>query len=142
MPAIFPTGVIIDAAAVALGGLTGAMVGPHIKNDMKDGLNLIFGVSSMAMGIGSIVLMQNLPAVIFSIIIGTTVGLILQLGRRLEAVGGKLQKALDRGKEKSQDTAALVTAIVLFCASGTGIYGSIVSGMSGDHTALFTANGF
>ena len=30
----------------------------------------------------------------------------------------------------------LVTAIVLFCASGTGIYGSIVSGMTGDHSIL------
>ncbi len=30
----------------------------------------------------------------------------------------------------------LVTIIVLFCASSTGIYGSIVSGMTGDHTIL------
>ena len=32
----------------------------------------------------------------------------------------------------------LVTIIVLFCASGTGIYGSIVSGMSGDHSVLIS----
>lgn len=30
----------------------------------------------------------------------------------------------------------LVTVIVLFCASGTGIYGSIVSGMTGDNSIL------
>jgi len=30
----------------------------------------------------------------------------------------------------------MVTTIVLFCASGTGIYGSIVSGMMGDHSIL------
>ena len=29
-----------------------------------------------------------------------------------------------------------MTVIVLFCASGTGIYGSIVSGMTGDHSIL------
>ena len=34
------------------------------------------------------------------------------------------------------DTGLMVTAMVLFCASGTGIYGSIVSGMSGDHSIL------
>ena len=33
--------------------------------------------------------------------------------------------------------ATLVTIIVLFCASGTGIYGSLVAGMSGDHSILF-----
>lgn len=32
--------------------------------------------------------------------------------------------------------ASLVTIIVLFCASGTGIYGSIISGMTGDHSIL------
>ena len=29
-----------------------------------------------------------------------------------------------------------MTALVLFCASGTGIYGSIVAGMTGDHSIL------
>ena len=32
--------------------------------------------------------------------------------------------------------ATLTTVIVLFCASGTGIYGAIVSGMTGDHSIL------
>ena len=39
-------------------------------------------------------------------------------------------------KSESQDTALLVTTIVLFCASGSGIYGSIISGISGDHSIL------
>ena len=29
-----------------------------------------------------------------------------------------------------------MTAVVLFCSSGTGIYGSIISGISGDHSIL------
>lgn len=35
-------------------------------------------------------------------------------------------------------TDELVTVIVLFCASGTGIYGTIVSGMNGDHSILIS----
>ena len=30
----------------------------------------------------------------------------------------------------------MVTAMVLFCVSGTGIYGSLTSGMTGDHSIL------
>ena len=37
---------------------------------------------------------------------------------------------------KEEFDSLLVTVIVLFCASGTGIYGSIVSGMTGDHSIL------
>lgn len=32
----------------------------------------------------------------------------------------------------------LVTSIVLFCASGTGIYGSLTAGMTGDNSILFS----
>ena len=32
----------------------------------------------------------------------------------------------------------MITALVLFCASGTGIYGSLVSGMTGDHSILIS----
>lgn len=131
----FPVGIVMDALAVAAGGIVGTAVGPHISNDFKRELNIIFGVASMAMGIGSIVLMQNLPAVIFSVIIGTAVGLLLQLGKWLERGGAWMQKRLEKGGNE-QDTAGLVTAIVLFCASGTGIYGSIASGISGDHSIL------
>ena len=31
---------------------------------------------------------------------------------------------------------SLITIIVIFCASGTGIYGSIISGISGDHSIM------
>lgn len=39
---------------------------------------------------------------------------------------------------ESEFTATLVTIIVLFCASGTGIYGSIISGITGEHTILIS----
>lgn len=39
---------------------------------------------------------------------------------------------------REEFTSTLVTIIILFCASGTGIYGSIVSGMTGDHTILIS----
>ena len=34
------------------------------------------------------------------------------------------------------DSGLMVTALVLFCVSGTGIYGSLVSGMTGEHSIL------
>ncbi len=133
----FPVGIVMNVLAVAVGGIIGTAVGPHMTEDFKRDLNAIFGVSSMAMGVASIVLMQNLPAVVFAVIIGTAIGLLLQLGKRLERGGARLQKRLDHGASE-RDTAGLVTAIVLFCASGTGIYGSIASGISGDHSILIT----
>lgn len=126
-----PIGVIINAAAVLLGGLCGALVKGKISQNFAGQLNLVFGACSMAMGISSIFLMQNMPAVVFSLIIGSGVGLMLRLGQRIVSATQRLIKSADPDRSE-----LLVTAIVLFCASGTGIYGAIVSGFTGDHSIL------
>lgn len=41
----------------------------------------------MGMGIVSIVLMENMPAVIFSLIFGTAIGVCAHLGERIESAG-------------------------------------------------------
>ncbi len=122
-----PTGVIINALSIAVGGVLGAVAGNRVSDDFKAKIQMIFGVCSMSMGISSIVLMKNMPAVVFAVIIGTALGLVVHLeDMRTDCVGGNREEFME----------TLITVIVLFCASGTGIYGSIVSGMSGDHSIL------
>lgn len=172
-----PIGVITNALVVAVGGIVGALAGDKISNAFKENLNTVFGACAMAMGISSIVLMENMPAVVFAVIVGTSIGLAMHLGQRIDRAGLMMQKGIGRalsglqragkeqqelagktsaagqtdavGKKDSADStgtvgqtdtadnsAVLVTALVLFCASGTGIYGSIVAGMTGDHSVL------
>ena len=132
-----PIGVICNVLAIALGGIVGAKCGSRLTQEFKDKLNLVFSVCAMGIGIQSVILMQNMPAVILAMILGSVLGIVLHLGRRIEHAGIRMA-ALFPGNGQSDDTdrSLMVTAIVLFCASGTGIYGSIVSGMSGDHTIL------
>ena len=59
-----PIGVICNVLAVALGGVIGAAGGKRLSEEFKQKLNLIFGICSMGIGISSIVLMQNMPAMI------------------------------------------------------------------------------
>ena len=129
-----PIGVICNVLAVALGGLIGAAGSKRLSEEFKQKLNLIFGICSMGIGISSVVLMQNMPAVILALILGTVIGIVTHLGQHIENGGKRLAKLIPG--HGSADNTLLVTAIVLFCASGTGIYGSIVSGMSGDHSIL------
>lgn len=130
-----PIGVICNTIAIALGGVAGAVFGSRLSAEFKEKLNLVFGICALGIGISSTVLMANLPAVILSLILGTILGTVLRLGDRISK-GGERMAALFPRKEGNQDTALLVTGIVLFCASGTGVFGSIVSGMNGDHSIL------
>ena len=76
-----PVGVIVDALAVVIGGIVGAVVGKKLKKDFIDNMNLILGCCSMCMGVSTIVLMQHMPAVVFAIILGTGLGLSVHLGK-------------------------------------------------------------
>lgn len=138
-----PIGVLINALSVVIGGLIGLTVKNRLDLDFKEKLNMIFGVCAMGMGISSVMLMKNMPAVIFSIVIGTAIGLAIHLGDRIQRgaglmqrVASKIVKKKDTSISEEEFMTTLVTVIVLFCASGTGIYGSIVSGMTGDNSIL------
>ena len=138
-----PLGIILNSLAIALGGLIGAKSGDKLSEEFKEKINLIFAVCSMGMGITSIILMENMPAVILSLILGTVIGVSVHLGGRIEAAGAWMQTRMSRlmpggAAAETMDSALLVTTIVLFCSSGTGIYGAIVSGMSGDHSILIS----
>jgi len=132
-----PIGVITVSLAVAVGGLLGTLLRSKFSENLKEMLNLIFGLCAMSMGVASVVLMKNMPAVVLSIIVGTVLGLLLKLGERVRSAGALMQRCFPGGS--GEDSAAeLLTVIVLFCVSGTGIYGSILSGMNGDHSILIS----
>ena len=112
-----------------------------MTESFKANLNLVLGACAMTMGISSITLMKNMPAVILAIILGTVIGLMIHLGSLIQKMGMGMEQIISRiipgQREKDEDyQSVLVTAIVLFCASGTGIYGSITAGMTGDHSIL------
>ena len=140
-----PIGVIFCSSSIIIGGILGTLFGKYLSVDFKEKINMVFGACALAMGITSVMLMKNMPAVIFATVLGTTIGLIIHFGDLINRLGVLLKNlifGLVRRKEsdisdKEYDE-MLLTIIVLFCAGGTGIYGSIVSGMSGDHTLLIS----
>lgn len=139
-----PIGVIVNGLSVILGGIFGGVIGNKLSARFKAEITLVFGVCSMGMGINTIPLMENMPAVIFALIIGTAIGLSVLLGQKIDYAARGMERAVSKFITNKSDLSeeefmlTLVTIIVLFCASGTGIYGCLDSGMSGDHTVLLS----
>ena len=143
-PQFFPTGVLVDVCAVLVVGLVGAVIGPKLSRDLCNSLNLIFGARSMAMGISYIVKLETLPAPMLAIIVGTAVGHLIHLeggiSRAARSLQGpvsapiKTESSGDMTEDEWMDR--YIAAIVLFCASGTGVFGALQSGMTDDHSIL------
>ena len=129
-----PTGVIINVLSVVLGGLLGSAMGDRLSEKLKQDMTVVFGICAMAMGISTVVLMKNLPAVIFAVIAGTLTGTLVDIDAQIRKGTRALLGRMRLGG--NIDLQLAVTAMVLFCASGTGIYGALMSGMTGDHSIL------
>lgn len=131
-----PIGVLIDSSSILIGGIIGAIAGNKIPEKISNSLTGIFGLSAITMGITLIIQMDALTAVVMSLIVGTLLGECLNLEnsliRGLSFCASKLP-GKDLSKEQMDN---LISMIILFCFSGTGIFGSINSGISGDHTIL------
>ena len=130
-----PIGAIVVSLAVTCGGLIGSVLGNRLPEIMKSQMNNIFGLCSICMGVSAVMLMQNMPAVVFSIIIGTLLGFLVKLGTGIQkGCTAVLNRVMKGSSQESNDL--MITAVVLFCASGTGIYGALDSGMTGNHSIL------
>lgn len=102
-----PIGIIMNVLVVVAGGITGALAGERISESFKENLNTIFGACAMSMGIASTVLMENMPAVIFSVIAGTSIGLAIHMREQINKAGTVMQRGIGRvlktsGKDKTE----------------------------------------
>lgn len=142
-------GVIVNVLVVALGGVLGTVFSKKLSTRFTTELNKVFGVCAIGMGISSVPLMQNMPAVILAVVAGTALGLACHLGEWISRGGELMEKPIGKllGKRNGDDEdglpreeypSLLVTAIVLFCSSGTGIYGCLDAGMTGNATVLLS----
>lgn len=139
-----PIGIIVNCTAVVLGGAAGTAAGHKIPERLKASLTMVFGTCAMCIGISCIVKMATLPATILSVVVGLIIGELLDLDiwiqRGIRQVQKPMAKMMGSGSKTSEEQEAFmesfISILILFCASGTGIFGSMQSGMTGDHSIL------
>jgi len=136
-------GPLVNSAIVVVGGIAGAALGGAIPKRVKEAMPLICGIVSIGIGSAMMNRVHAIPAVAFSILAGALIGELLLLERGLELAIGWAQRRVERAwpGEVGNPTAEnfvikYVTILVLFCASGMGVFGSMHEGMSGDASIL------
>jgi len=136
-------GPYVNSAAIAVGGLLGAFLGARLPERLRTAMPQTFGLASMALGIAMIVKVEHLPAVVLSIVIGTIVGELFCLEKFIGKISTKTKGLVELVFPSPADLShdefidKFVAILVLFCASGTGIFGAMNEGMTGDPQILF-----
>lgn len=128
-------GTIVNSLAIVVGSLIGILLKKGIKDDYKitimDGISLTVIVIGIMGGIKS----ENMILAISSIVIGSLIGEIIGIEKRLDKLGDKLQKSF--GARDSNFSKGFVTASLIYCVGAMAIVGALESGIQGNHQTLF-----
>jgi uncharacterized membrane protein YqgA involved in biofilm formation len=136
-------GPYINGTAVVMGGMSGAFLGAKLPERIRTALPQTFGLASMGLGIALITKVHFLPAVVLALVIGAILGEMFYLEKNIGKLGAVARKFADKIPSNNGNIShdefqeKFVAILVLFCASGTGIFGAMTEGMTGDPSILY-----
>ena len=136
-------GPYVNGSAVIIGGLIGAVAGGKLPERVKTALPMTFGLCSVGLGITLVLKVKYMPAVVLAMIVGALIGELLHLERGIGKAAGSTRGLINKvfpqvqGLSHEEFTEKFVAILVLFCASGTGVFGAMTEGMSGDPSILY-----
>ncbi|EKI36425.1 TPA: DUF554 domain-containing protein [Escherichia coli] len=122
-------GPFINASAVLLGGVLGALLSQRLPERIRVSMTSIFGLASLGIGILLVVKCANLPAMVLATLLGALIGEICLLEKGVNTVVAKAHNLFHHSRKKPAHESFIqnfVAIIVLFCASGTGIFGAMI----------------
>lgn len=141
-------GTIANTIAVIIGGGIGLFLKKGIKKTLQDSLLQAMGIAVLFIGISG-TLSQMLVfkdghlettgtmLMIFSLLIGTLIGEIINIEAKLEKLGKFARKIL-HADEQSKFVDAFVTVTLVICIGAMAIIGALQDGLSGDYSLLLT----
>ena len=136
-------GPFVNGAAITIGSLTGACSGHRISANLRTRMPLVFGLASMGMGIVMVIKVKFLPAAILALLLGTIIGELLHLETGIQRLAARTRGCIEQFAKPADATLTqeqfldkFVAIMVLFCASGAGIFGAMNEGMTGDYSLL------
>jgi len=130
------TGTLVNAAAIAAGGLIGLGLQKGIQERYKATIMQAISLSVILIGIRSALGASDLLGVIICMAAGSLIGEAMRIEDRLEALGRLAEKRFSRSADGGF-AKGLVTASLVFCVGSMAIVGSLESGLTGSHATLF-----
>ncbi len=133
-----PIGIITDVCATLCGALVGCALSSRLGDRWKKLLNNLLGIAALVMGIVLIIRAKNLSAVILALLLGACMGEAFQLEDRINGTATAVTAKLMGGGADKTYLAQVSAALILFCCGGTGWFGALNEGLTGDGSILVT----
>lgn len=128
-------GTVVNVLTIIFGSILGYFMRNGIKEDYKNTIMDGLALCVLIIGISGSIKTENILLVIASIVIGSIIGEMIGIERRLDDMGKNLEKRF--GKGDSNFSKAFITATLVFCVGAMAIVGSLEAGLTGNYKTLF-----
>lgn len=133
---MLPTGSLVNAAAIIVGSLIGALLHGRFPERVRTIVFQGLGLCVLLIGVQMALKVDNILILIFSVLLGGILGELLDLEGLFERLATRF-KTLVRSKDTGF-TDGLITASLIFCIGAMAIVGSFDEGIRSDATVLYT----
>lgn len=131
-------GTFVNTAAVLLGGTIGLIFKKGIPKRMSGSVFKSLGLVTAFIGISGSLCGKNTLLAVVSMILGTVIGELLDLDKRINSAGNFIERKVSKGDENSTAAQGFVSSSLLFCVGAMTIVGSLQAGLEGDCSVPFT----
>lgn len=129
-------GTLINFVAVMIGGVVGLLIGTHMSERIKAIVISSIGLISLVIGISSAISTENALIPLLALVLGSVIGEIIDIDKRVNLLGDWLKIRLSRGDHPQNFTTAFVIASLQFCVGPLTVLGAINDGLTGDYRLL------
>ncbi len=132
------TGVIVDTLAIFIGGAIGLFIHRGIPEKVEQAIMKALALSAIYIGITGMTSGENTIFIILSLVIGVVIGEFIQLDGNVKHLTHFLASKVPTTDKNSTFSEGFITGTLMMCVGALSIVGPIESGLTGNHTILFT----
>ncbi len=126
-------GTAVNVATVVTGTVAGVVLGERLPERVRTTVLQVVGLMTLVIGLREASTTRNVVFPLVSLLLGAVVGEALRVGERLDRLGERLRRRVERDVEAgdSRFVEGFVAASLLFCVGPLTILGSIRDGLGG-----------
>ncbi len=127
-------GTLINAAAVLAGGLAGLLIHSRLPKNISERVFQGIGLFTLFLGIYMATKTANFLVMVFSVVIGTILGEMIDIDKRTSHFSGWIKTKIKSKNDHFSD--GFTTAFLLFCMGSMTILGAFEEGLGGEPNLL------
>lgn len=131
-------GVLVNVITVTVGACLGLLFRRAIPEKVNQAAMVALGACTLVIGLSGCLTTKSIPILLASSVLGGILGTLLRLEDRIDRLGKRCEAHFRQKEGQGEIAKGLVSATLLFCVGSMTVTGSLQSGLTGDHSILYT----